>query len=56
VADDAKHKSSIELRHVLDERARQLQEIRTVRASLIRKEKELQDAKRQLSLTVEQRV
>jgi hypothetical protein len=52
----AKEKSITELQQLLDARSRQLQEAQKAQAELMRKERKLEDAKRELDLTVEKRV
>ncbi len=53
---DAKTKELAELQDVLDERNTKLEEAQKAQADLIRKQRELDDAKRELELTVEKRV
>ena len=53
---EAKSREMIELQQVLAERNEKLQEAQKAQAELIRKQRELDDAKRELDLTVEKRV
>lgn len=53
---DAKSKELTELQSVLQQRNKKLEEAQKAQATLIRKQRELDDAKRELDLTVEKRV
>ncbi len=53
---DAKSKELVELQEVLQQRNRKLEEAQKAQADLIRKQRELDDAKRELDLTIEKRV
>jgi hypothetical protein len=53
---DAKTKELAELQEVLEERNTKLEKAQKAQAELIRKQRELDDAKRELELTVEKRV
>ena len=53
---DAKAKELTELQQVLDERNTKLAEAQKAQADLIRKQRELDDAKREMDLTIETRV
>lgn len=53
---EAKSKAIAELQQVLDEREKKLQQAQKEQVELMRKERELEDAKREVDLTVEKRV
>ncbi|MBX9916028.1 MAG: DUF2130 domain-containing protein [Nitrosomonas sp.] len=53
---DAKSKELAELQEILQQRNNKLEEAQKAQADLIRKQRELDDAKRELDLTVEKRV
>ena len=53
---EAKSKELLELQEILRQRNSKLEEAQKVQADLLRKQRELDDAKRELDLTVEKRV